>query len=509
MAPTITSGATATAINENSGAAQVIYTVTATDTADISAGVTFSLGTLNDESLFTINSGTGEVTLTGDPNFEAKSLYTFTVLASDGVNIPTEKTVTLAINNLDEVAPTITSGATATAINENSGAAQVIYTVTATDTADISAGVTFSLGTLNDESLFTINSATGEVTLIGDPNFEAKSLYTFTVLASDGVNIPTEKTVTLAINNLDEVAPTITSGATATAINENSGAAQVIYTVTATDTADISAGVTFSLGTLNDESLFTINSGTGEVTLTGDPDFEAKSSYTFIVLASDGVNTATEKTVTLAINNLDEVAPTITSGATATAINENSGAAQVIYTVTATDTADISAGVTFSLGTLNDESLFTINSGTGEVTLTGDPDFEAKSSYIFIVLASDGVNTATEKTVTLAINNLDEVAPTITSGATATAINENSGAAQVIYTVTATDTADISAGVTFSLGTLNDESLFTINSGTGEVTLTGDPNFEAKSSYTFIVLASDGVNIRDRENGHPRHQQPR
>ena len=106
---------------------------------------------------------------------------------------------------------------------------------------------------------------------------------------------------------------------------------------------------------------------------------------------------------------------------------------------------------------------------------------------------------ATEKTVTLAINNLDEVAPTITSGATATAINENSGAAQVIYTVTATDTADISAGVTFSLGTLNDESLFTINSGTGEVTLIGDPNFEAKSLYTFTVLASDGVNTRQRK----------
>ena len=52
---------------------------------------------------------------------------------------------------------------------------------------------------------------------------------------------PPEQAVTLAINNLDEVAPTITSGATAAAINENSGAGQVVYTATATDTADISA----------------------------------------------------------------------------------------------------------------------------------------------------------------------------------------------------------------------------------------------------------------------------
>ena len=53
------------------------------------------------------------------------------------------------------------------------------------------------------------------------------------------------------------------------------------------------------------------------------------------------------------------------------------------------------------------------------------------------------VNAATQA-VTLAINNLDEVAPSITSGATATAIDENSGAGQVVYTATATTRPDIS-----------------------------------------------------------------
>ena len=51
----------------------------------------------------------------------------------------------------------------------------------------------------------------------------------------------------MAIGDLDEVAPTITSGATAAAVDENSGAGQVVYTATADDTADISGGVTFSL----------------------------------------------------------------------------------------------------------------------------------------------------------------------------------------------------------------------------------------------------------------------
>ncbi|HCQ07926.1 MAG TPA: hypothetical protein DIU03_01640, partial [Leclercia adecarboxylata] len=70
--------------------------------------------------------------------------------------------VTRGINNRDEVAPTITSGTTATAINENSGAGQIVYTATATDTADISGGVTFSLQPGSDAGL-TIDPVTGAV----------------------------------------------------------------------------------------------------------------------------------------------------------------------------------------------------------------------------------------------------------------------------------------------------------------------------------------------------------
>ena len=486
--PTITSGTTATAIDENSGAGQVIYTATATDTADISGGVTFSLKAGSDAGL-TINPTTGAVTLTGNPDFESKAGYSFTVVATDAAGNASSQAVTLGINNLDEVAPTITSGATATAINENSGAGQVIYTATATDSADISAGITYSLKAGSDAGL-TINPTTGAVTLTGNPDFESKAGYSFTVVATDAAGNASSQAVTLGINNLDEVAPTITSGATATAINENSGAGQVIYTATATDTGDISGGVTFSLKAGSDAGL-TINPTTGAVTLTGNPNFESKASYSFTVVATDAAGNASSQAVTLGINNLDEVAPTITSGATATAINENSGAGQVIYTATATDSGDISHGVTFSLKAGSDAGL-TIDPITGAVTLTGNPDFESKASYSFTVVATDAAGNHSDRTVTLGINNLDEVAPTITSGATATAINENSGAGQVVYTATATDTGDISHGVTFSLKAGSDADL-AIDPITGAVTLTGNPDFESKTSYSFTVVATDAA----------------
>jgi hypothetical protein len=491
IAPSITSGDTATAIDENSGEGQIVYTATADDSLDTSDGVTFSLA---DEALgFSIDAATGVVITNDDftADYEDAQSQSFTVVATDVAGNATQQVVNVAINNLDEVAPVINSGDTASAIDENSGSGQVVYTATADDSLDTSDGVTFSL-TDSDPALF-IDSLTGEVTLMDNPDYEAQDFYSFAVIATDGAgNASIAQSVTLDINNLDEVAPVINSGDTASAIDENSGEGQVVYSATATDDADISDGFSFSLA---DESLgFSIDAATGVVTTNADfaADYEDAQSQSFTVVATDVAGNATQQVVNVAINNLDEVAPVINSGDTASAIDENTGASQVIYTATASDSLDISAGVTFSLSSGSDAAL-SIDSATGAVTLSTDPDHETQSQYSFTVIASDGVNADVEQLVTLDINNLDEIAPTITSGATATAINENTGASQVIYTATASDSLDISAGVTFSLSSGSDVAL-SIDSTTGAVTLSTDPDHETQSQYSFTVLADDGVN---------------
>ena len=100
----------------------------------------------------------------------------------------------------------------------------------------------------------------------------------------------------------DIATPVFSSSSTAQAINENSGAGQLVYTATATDNSG--GVVTFSLsGT--DASAFDISGG--EVTLTADPDFEAQSSYSFTVVATDAAGNSADQAVTLAIKNVDEV----------------------------------------------------------------------------------------------------------------------------------------------------------------------------------------------------------
>ena len=388
-------------------------------------------------------------------------------------------------------APVITS-VDSVAVDEGLDAGAVAYQAVATD--DL-VGVQFALKTGLDDDIseFQIDSQTGRITFVNAVDFETKNSYSFTLIATDSDGLVDERAVTLGVNNLDEVAPTITSSDVAS-IDENAGAEQVVYTAIASDDADISGGVTFVLSDADDHASFSINSETGAVTLVDDPDFESKSSYNFTVVATDAAGNSSTQAITLGVNNLDEVAPTITSS-DAASVDENAGAEQVVYTAIASDDADISSGVTFALSDSDDHASFSINSETGAVTLVDDPDFESKSSYNFTVVATDAAGNASTQAVTLGVNNQDEVAPEFADSAVSISIDEESGGDQVVYTTEASDTQDISTGLTYSIAAFDsdDSSLFSMDAETGELTLLVDPDYETASSYALTIVATDGA----------------
>ena len=487
-APTVTSGATAVAIDENSGAGQVIYTATSTDVVDDVADtpIAYSLAEGSDAAL-SINSETGAVTLSTDPDHETQAQYNFAVIATDAAGNASEaQAVTLDINDLDEVAPTFNSSETI-ALPESTSFGAVVYKAVIDDSQDISAGISFDLSDDSDPE-FVINSSTGEVTFNGLLDYGSQPSYGFTVIANDGVN-QTEHDITVAVIDEDLEAPVFISLASAAA-DENVGDNQVIYTAISQD----ESLVEYSLSEDSDAAL-SINADTGQVTLGGNPDYETQNEYSFTVIATDSKDNISQQAVTVSIDNLDEIAPTITSGATAVGIDEDSGAGQVIYTVTADDSADVAdTPIAYSLAVGSDAAL-SINVETGAVTLTANPDHETQSQYSFAVIATDAAGNASDaQSVTLDINDLDDVAPTITSGVTAVAIDENSGAGQVIYTVTSTDLGDDVADtpIAYSLAEGSDAAL-SIDASTGAVTLATDPNYEMQSQYSFAVIATDAA----------------
>ncbi|MDV4169267.1 hypothetical protein [Rhodovulum sp. FJ3] len=266
--------------------------------------VTYSLSG-RDAALFEIDSSTGEVTFRDAPDFEApgdangNNAYDIVVRAAAGGRT-TNQNVTITVTNENDNLPVFSSGTTAS-VAENQTAA---YTAVATD-ADGDA-VTYSLsGT--DAALFEIDSATGVVTFIAAPDFEApgdsggNNTYDVEVVASSG-GASISRAVTITVTNENDNTPTFSSDTTASVI-ENQTAA---YTAVATD-ADGDA-VTYSLsGT--DAALFEIDSTTGAVTFVSAPDFEAPSDaggdnvYDVVVTATAGGQTV-DQNVAITVTNM-------------------------------------------------------------------------------------------------------------------------------------------------------------------------------------------------------------
>jgi hypothetical protein len=184
--------------------------------------------------------------------------------------------------------------------------------------------------------IFSINSMTGDVSLDVAPDYEDESLalnddmgdkyFSFTVTVEDFAGNTAEQSVKLYVKDVAELPPVFSSDS-ALSIDENYDGSDVIYTASAVAhplvVADgASESVVYSLDENDNTMDFSIDSTTGDVTFSGTADNETQPSYSFTVVATDDLGNVNQLPVTLTVNDLDEVAPSITSSDTAAAIDE-------------------------------------------------------------------------------------------------------------------------------------------------------------------------------------------
>ncbi|MDB4675773.1 DUF5011 domain-containing protein [Akkermansiaceae bacterium] len=248
--------------------------------------------------------------------------------------------------------------------------------------------------------------------------------------------------------------PVITSGATGMDLLENSGLGSTVYTITASSD---SGGLSYAIAGA-DASLLSVNSASGVVSLTANPDYETKSSYSFNVTATDGLTSAPTE-VTFSISNVDEVVPTITSGAIGINLAENSGPGQAVYTITA---AANDGGTLLSYAIAGIDSASLSVDSQGVVSLDAVPDYETKSSYSFNVTATDAAGTSAATAVTFSI--IDTTAPVIT-------------------VISGTDTVELGSSWTDAGATTTE----------GTISATGAVDEDVAGNYTITYTASDAA----------------
>ncbi|MBC6426240.1 MAG: cadherin domain-containing protein [Ekhidna sp.] len=122
----------------------------------------------------------------------------------------------------------------------------------------------------------------------------------------------------------------------------------------------------------------------------------------------EGSNTSTESVVTITVTDVNDNAPVITSGATASVAENNSG---TVLTVTAADADETGETIMYRITRGADGNKFNIGVTSGALTFKKAPDFEASGSanntntYVVKVTASDGVNTSVAQTITVTVTN--------------------------------------------------------------------------------------------------------
>lgn len=247
--------------------------------ADVPAQtLTWSIAGGADSALFAIDSATGALTMLAAPDFETATdadvngVYEVIVRVNDPHDGVDERTQFVTVTDVPE-APAITSP-NKVFLPENVSAP---IPAAATDPDGEDDTLTWSIAGGDDAAKFTIDPATGSLTLTthdyeNPRDTGADNHYQVTLRVTDRSGLTAELPVTVAVTDVNE-APSITTGGTITRAENQTG----IATLAATDPDRPAQALTWSIDPSMDAARFVVDAATGALSFVTAPDFEQPS----------------------------------------------------------------------------------------------------------------------------------------------------------------------------------------------------------------------------------------
>ena len=481
--------------------------VTATDpnTAALSDTVSYSLGG-DDASSFDIGLTSGQITVgTGTKlDYETKTTYMVTVIATDSYGESSSIAVTITVTDVNE-GPEVTGLDRVDYTEDGEGA---VATYTATD-PELAGAITWSL-TGDDATAFEIDESSGVLTFAEVPDYEmaaddgSNNVYLVTVVATDADGMTTNEMVTVTVTNKDE-----DGTVTLSAVAPYPG---VVLTTTHTDPDEQITGAEWqwsrsrsktssNYADIEDAEMATYSPTSGDVgfylraTVTyNDGEGEDKSAI------ATSAHTVQEINLPNAVPEFTDEDPDTNGVQAARMVEENTAAGEDVgLPVEAED--DDNDILTY---TIDDDAAatFDIEAATGQIKTKGDLDEDTTDSYEVTVTATDPAGETADITVTITVTGVNET-PDIT--AEDVDYDETTAAAPNtadVATFTAVD-PERAGNVTLDLSGA-DASLFTLTNGV--LTFNSPPNFEAPgdadedNTYELTVGARDSDGNRGTED---------
>ena len=336
--------------------------------------------------------------------------YSITVQVSDG-SLTASQSFTIAVVS-ERRAPSVPTDSNENTNTVAEGAAVgALVGITASSTDPNGPAVSYSITSDSSGGGFTIDSATGVVSVADGSKIDYESApnhqYSITVQASDGS--PTaSQSFPIAVRNVAPIVPTDSNQNTHTVAEGEAVCALVRITASSTDPNG--PAVSYSITADSSSGGFTIDSATGVVSVADGSKIDYESApnhqYSITVQASDGSLT-TSQSFTIAVSNVAPSTPT-DSNETANTVAEGAGVGTLVG-VTASSTDPNGPAVSYSITADSSGGGFKIDSATGVVSVADGSkiDFESAPNhqYSITVQASDGSLT-TSQSFTIAVSNV-------------------------------------------------------------------------------------------------------
>lgn len=479
-------------IRENASIGTVFFDADASD-GDLGSNALISYSLSEPSPLFAINMTSGEVYLAATGiDFETQQQYNITLVAVDGGVPQLTGSVNLQINvfDADDLPVQFPLEQYFASIFENEPFGTQVLTVTAQDPDTVQGNpITYSLESTGDvdQLPFSIDSQSGQISVLRPLDRELISEYTFRVFATNTPGQLASTTVTVEVLDVNDVTPTFPSSLFQFQVSESAATGFELGSLTAEDRDTGSAGdVQYSL--VNGTSSIIINASTGVLSLASTLDFETVDLYSFTVLAVDGGSPSLSgsSSVIVEVQDINDNPPVFVHESNVTFVPEEVQVGTVIFTAEAEDgDSGSNALFTFSLALPNNQ--FSIDTFTGEVNVTSTL---AVQTYVLTLAVTDLGSPQLSSITTLEVVVTDtNEQPVFTQTMYSVTLSEDHAVGALAIQVTATDPdSGTNAEIEYFI---DPEQTFTIERDTGRVLLMQSLDFEVAQSYAITVSAVD------------------
>lgn len=536
-------------IKESVSVGSTVITLKATD-QDVgkNAEVEYSIQSINgggmsseedDKRAFKIDSKSGIITTRTSLDREMTEVYTLIISASDSANPQTARrssSASVIIHVLDDNDnyPQFSERTYTITLDENIDWATnpIIAHIKATD-ADQgnNAAIRFAIISGNTQSQFSIDSLTGDVSLVKPLDYETLHNYRLVIRAQDGGSPARSNTTQLLINvrDVNDNSPRFYTSLFQESIQENAPSGYSIVKVQAYD-ADEGANAEIkytiaprdSTGGSTEDFPLTVDSHTGWITTTKELDREDQSKFMFQVIATDqGIPPqSTSASVIITVQDVNDNDPVFEPKLYEAVVSEEDPPGTLVVTVTAND-VDEDTRLHYELSNGNTRGRFAITSqnGRGVITVAQPLDYKQEKRYILTVTASDSGGRTDTATIYINVTDANNFAPVFENAPYTASVFEDAVVGTTVLVVSASDNdVGLNAQITYSLGDETPE--FSINSQTGAIMTTKLLDRETTSGYLLTVTAKDGgnpplsdttdveISVSDVNDNYPVFKQP-